>query len=118
MLPTVCRLLRGDRAPRFGSEPQGQASQPRADVVEAGSIGSPSNRNERPSNAATADTTSRNRDVKSLRCCRLAAAHAAVAARPRFTTRLFFCATTYIVDHFHCANGRVKHSLLIRYLGF
>jgi hypothetical protein len=71
LLPTICRLLRGDSAPRFGSAPQGQASQPRAGVVEAGSIGSPSNRSERPSNAATADTTSRNRDVKSLRCCRL-----------------------------------------------
>jgi hypothetical protein len=44
----------------------------------------------------------------------LSAAHAAVAARPRFTTRLFSCTTTYIVDHFHCANSRVEHGLLIR----
>ena len=36
----------------------------------------------------------------------------------RRSTRLFSCTTTYIVDHFHCANGRVKHTLLIRYLGF
>jgi hypothetical protein len=45
-------------------------SQRRADVLEAGSIGSPSNRNERPSNAKTANTTNRNRDVKSLRYAR------------------------------------------------